>query len=889
MKRSTFHNSKLQRERLSHGWKQETVAAKLGVDVRTVRRWESGHPVRPLNIAGLTRLFGKSAEELGLVVETYSNSPDMIAQLSPEDPHYLQPSSGLTEQLLSGDLTASFIPLPIQSTPLIGREHDVESVVQLLLSEEVRLLTLTGSGGTGKTRLGVQVAVELRDIFGDGVFFVNLAPIGDPLLVTAAIAQSLGIWEAGGQPLQESLKVYLQEKQLLLLLDNFEQVVGAAGQIADLLTACPRLKLLVTSREVLHVWLEHEFVVPPLALPDRSFSSDKTKLTILSRNPAVELFIQRAQAIRPDFQITTANSAAVVEICIRLDGLPLAIELAAARIKLLSPQALLAWLDRRLEVLTTGARDAPARQKTLRNTIAWSYDLLSPEEQRIFRRLSAFVGGFTLESAVAVCTILGESAITVLDGVDSLIDKSMLLGLGQVGGEEQRFMMLETIREYGLEALALNGEMKDTRQAHALTYLALAEEAEPKLVGPEQAMWLEQLEREYENLRAALLWLLDQGEAGQGMEMPLRLSGALEQFWDVRGHRSEGRKFLERGLAARAGVSAPVLSKALDAATVMAINLSNLDQAVTFCEENLELCREHNDTRGTALSLQRLGWIAWARGKLVEACSMEEKALVLFRELDDKWGIAASLEMLASAALDQAEYATAQVHLEECLALWREIGNEWGRAYSLWLLACAIFYSQGPQPRVSPMLEESLALARKLGHKASVSYTLVTMGFVSFFEGDIGKARSLFQESLAHSREMGDWRSIAGGLYSLGWVAFIENNYALARSLFEESLAILRRLDHKWIIALCLEGLAAAIAAQEQLVGAAQLWGAVSALREAIAAPVPPVIRILCEQLMDAARAQLGEEAFAAALAQGRTMTVEQALAAQKPAMGLSN
>src|SRR5215471_5111143 len=404
--------------------------------------------------------------------------------------------------------------VPTILTPLVGREQDLSAICALFSRPEVRLVTLLGVGGIGKTSLALQVAIHIRDHFADGVCFVALAPLTDPTLVIFSIAHELGIQEGGAQPLLEAVKAWLRDKHLLLLLDNFEQIISAAPMMEDLLAACPKLSILVTSREVLHLKAEHLFPVPPLALPDLSRLPDNENLEQFA---SVSLFLQRAQAVKPDFKLTQTNAGALAELCVRLDGLPLALELAAARIRLLPPQALLARLSQRFQVLTGGPRTMPERQQTLHNTIKWSYDLLNTNERRLFQQLSVFVGGWTLEAAEAVCNAVNDPPVDLLQGVASLLDKSLLQQSGQEG-EEPRLVMLETIREYGLERLAASGELEVTRQAHAEYYQKLAEEAEHKLRSTQQVTWLERLELEHDNLRAALNWLQER----QKIEMALR-------------------------------------------------------------------------------------------------------------------------------------------------------------------------------------------------------------------------------------------------------------------------------------------------------------------------------------------------------------------------------
>ncbi len=801
----------------------------------------------------------------------------------------LQQKSHLFQLVIAG-LPVDFPPLltldahpnnlPIQPTPFIGREQEVEACEQLLRRAEVRLLTLTGPGGIGKTRLALQVAADLGEVFPDGLYFVDLAPIRDPGFVVPAIAQAFDVKEMAEQPLLDLLQAFLRERRLLLLLDNFEQVISAAIQVAALLAACPQLKVLVTSRMVLHVQAEQEFAVPSLSLPDLRHLPE---VMALAQYEALALFIQRAQAARPAFQLTNANARAIVEICRHLDGLPLAIELAAARIKLLPPQALLARLTPRLTILTSGARDVPGRQQTLRHTIAWSYQLLDAEVQRLFRRLAVFAGGCTLQAIEAISATLDDEAGRVFEGVASLLDQSLLRQTEQ-DGEEPRFVMLETIREFGLEMLAESGEMEPIQQAHAAYYLSLAEEAWPELAGPRQAMWLERLEREHDNLRAAMQWLLGQQETAQGREIALRLGGVLGRFWVVHGHISEGRTFLERALAVREGIEASVQAKALIFAAYLAFIQGDYDRAEPLFQESLVLYRELEDQHGIAFALAMLGSVAWTKGHMATARTLTEEALATSRQVNDIERAANSLFILGLLSSSLGEYSRACALYEESVTVHRAAGDKRGIAHALSQLAQVLLVSQGDRARVSPLLEECLALSREVGFKEGIAAYYCISGQLALSQGDLVTARSLAETGVALYREIGHQHGTANALGVLGRVFVLEGDYATAQKLYEQSLALARKVGDKLNIVSDLEGLAAVAAVQGDPAWAARLWGAAEALREAMGTPIPPVYRADYDRSLAAARAQLGVKAFAAAWARGRTMTLEGAITTQDQA-----
>jgi len=806
--------------------------------------------------------------------------------------------------------------LPAQLTPLIGREQEVAAACTLLRSPDVRLVTFTGTGGVGKTRLALQVATNLLDDFADGVSFVSLAPISDPDLVIPTIAQKLDVKESGARPLLDLLKAFLKDKHLLLVLDNFEQILLAAPHLTDLLTSCPHLKLLVTSRAVLHIQGEHEFSVPPLAVPDLKHLPPSDAL---SHSAAVALFLQRAQAVKPTFQLTSTNARPLAEICVRLDGLPLAIELAAARIKLLSPQALLARLGQRFAVLTSGTRDATARQQTLRHTIAWSYHLLDASEQRLFWRISVFVGGCTLEAIEAVCHGVGDDETDVLNTVSSLIDKSLVQQREQEAGESH-FSILETVREYGLERLRESREMEACQRAHALYYLAFAEEAEPQLKGAQQVAWWKRLERAQENLRAALAWLIKQEEG----ELVLRLSGALWWFWNIRGYWSEGWRWLESALALpQAQGRTARRAKALFGADTFAWRLSNpidrslLEESVAIyrelgekhdlaevlswlglswifqsnhaaarmpLEEGVALAREVRDPWILAKALRSLGTFTMEHRDVNSARHLMEESVTLYREMKDLRELSFSLRMLAEIAMLEGNPTQASALAQESLALARELEGVPDIMTTLYLLARTRSL-QGDVEQAVESLEEGLELARDLGDKGQIALALLTLGGIVLYQGDLPRAEMCVKESLTLFKELRFTNHLAVALSLLGEIRLLQGDLTQARAICTGAVVQARETEDQYSVGVSLIALAKVTAVEGHPEQAARLFGAAE-LRINPRTEMDSLERAEYERAVEGVRARLGEKVFATAWAGGRTMSPEPALAAQPSKMG---
>jgi predicted ATPase/DNA-binding CsgD family transcriptional regulator len=861
-----------------HGSSIEIVAQHLTMLPPPLRDQLADIP--PLVEEVVLKAIAKDPQRRFANVQDFANALENAFKAT--QPPYASYSTNSTSVMLQGMLKPEpILNLPATFTPLIGRERDIADICTVLEREDVRLLTLLGTGGIGKTRLSIEVGRVMQAYFTDGVCYVHLTAIEEPEQVIPAIAQALGIQELGVQSILGEVKKTLREKQLLLILDNFEQVVSAALLLEELLIACTRLKIVVTSREVLHLEAEHLYLVPPLGLPDLNRLPEAEMLT---RYSAITLFVQRAQASLPTFQLTQSNAQTVAGICVRLDGSPLAIELASARVKLLTPQSLLARLSQPFQILTSTSRTLPSRHQTLLNALQWSYDLLNAEEQRLFRRLSIFSDSWTLEAVETIENELNEgviSSFSVLDTMTSLLEKSLLVQ-SEHEGEEPRFRMLQTVREFAHDLLSENGELEKSQRVHAFYYLTLVEDAENQLKGIQQTPWLARLELERENLRVALEWALEDNDVG--VEIALRLAGTLWRFWWEKGHLSEGRYYLERALkkSGRVGTRTSNRAKALNAAGMLAAFQGSYAEAEQLCGEGLVIFRELDNKQGIATTLYLQGQLAVWRSDYGVAHALSEEALAIFRELEDKWGIASSLDTLSTLALNQGDYLRAYSLAEEGLALSREIGNSGGIAHSLWLLAVLIFF-QGDHVRAHALLQESLTIAREVNDKRAIADALVILGYVAFFQGGYDAMRSPLEQGLLLHREVGDQRGIAMALYGLGWLALGQGDYGTARSFYEESLNVFRRLGHQWFSANCLEGLAAVVAIQGLCEWAARLCGVAQTIRETIHASRPPIGQIIFDRAVDTASAKLGEEAFAKAFSEGKSMTVEEVLITRGP------
>jgi non-specific serine/threonine protein kinase len=717
--------------------------------------------------------------------------------------------------------------LPFQVNRFIGREREMSAVRELLMT--TRLLTLAGAGGSGKTRLALQVATDLLEEFEQGVWWVELAALSDPLLVPQAVASALGIPERADCPLTEALADALRPKQLLLVLDNCEHLLAACAQLIEtLLRTCSKLRVLVTSRETLTISGETVWLVLPLRVPD---TYQPPPIAGLLTYEAVALFVERARAALPSFTLTAQNAPAVVQICRRLDGMPLAIELAAARIRALSVEQIVARLDDAYRLLTGGSRSALPRQQTLRAAMDWSYDLLSAQEQAFFRRLSVFAGTFSLAAAEAICAGEPGEVYDALDLLSSLIDKSLVL-MEQRNGEA-RYRLLETIRQYGQDKLQECAEAAMVRRRHRDWYAHLAAQAEAETLDARQKSVFDRLEAEHDNLRAALGWSLEQQEA----ESAAQMGAAIRLFWLLRGYMSEGRSWLERALAGLSAKNA-VRAKALNVAAILASLQDDSTTARTLVAESLALSRQLAERKQTGYALYILARLARIEGDYAGAVTFLEESLALFRQLGQKDDIALVLSDFGLTVLYLGDYERATALCEQSLALSRELGDL--RGIASWLANLAIVtLARGDARQATELCEESLTIRKALGYKGGCAHTLTILGRIALAQGAYERATACYQESLTLRQETGEKEGIATAL----------------------------------------EGLAAVTGMQREPVNAARLYGFAEALRTLLGAPLTPIDRPAYLQTVAAIRAQLDEAAFLKAWAEGQAMTLEEAIA----------
>jgi predicted ATPase/class 3 adenylate cyclase/Flp pilus assembly protein TadD len=734
--------------------------------------------------------------------------------------------------------------LPVQTTSFVGREHELAEVQRLLAS--THLLTLAGPGGIGKTRLAQQAAADVLDRYPDGVWQVELAPLTDPALLPHAVATALGIREDPTRPLVATLIDALRTKRVLLLLDNCEHLIAACAELAAaVLRTCPSVQILATSREPLAIAGETVHRVPPLGLPedagDRGWGlgigapDEATPSAAQPPTPnpqslseAERLFIERARSVQPSFEVTAHNAPAIAQICQRLDGIPLALELAAVQLKALLVETIAARLDDAFRLLVGGNRTALPRQRTLRALIDWSYDLLSEEERAVFRRLAVFAGGFTLEAAEAVCAGGCVPTEDVLGLLGQLVDKSLVLA--EDHGGEPRYRLLATVNRYAAVRLEGAGETEAVREWHRDWYLSFVEQAEAVLGGPRQREWLQRLEADHDNLRVALDWSLTYGDTQEA----LRLAGALARFWSVYGHITEGRRWLIAALGMTGTADKPVRAKALAGAASLAFRQADYSQAEALARESLAIYRQSHNRAGEGRSLSILGAVARERGDYEQARALYEESLALSRALEDSRGVALGLSSLGMVALDQGEYARARLLSEEGLALFRTLGNTRGMAGALNTLG-QLAQFEGEPARALALYEECLALGRGLGDKPLIAFTLTALGILLNVQGQSERAAVALREGLTLNRDMGNILGVAYCLLALGAVA----------------------------------------AAQGAPERAARLFGADDAIRGPMGVGIPGPYQGMLDNAMNVTRSMLGEPTFAAAWAEGRAMPLD--------------